>query len=838
MPSKYSHGVVLADYSSRGIIGLPNDKQLHYLKSGGVTLPVNPAQQSASATRGRPASTPPSQKHRSTVRPISTRTSKSSKKRSSVVSVNDTPSQEFRSDTATSHYRTLGVPQTTSSASRSRKIIIDSDEEYVDDNDEKHQDSQPGVPTVAETPCSQDSAGEDDDSIQHPNPNQDVKFLRQPQAATRRSESKHVSLLAAQKYARKADSRNRAQPSCQPNEPFLSLHEFLDPSSNSRPNINKGPSEFATGPGARGPRLTKVPSTIPESPRHASKRVENIIGISDDGENQHDQYKNDSGYGAASVGSQRQGRRRKELEQTEERPSELIDTPAITHSQSDLSQSSLDEPDFEVSKDYGNPAQNEIAAEPDFSNFSDDEERGDPMNSALANTSPRTRYYRAAGRSAARGEPSSDISQSRQLNRGKNGRRLWSLSSARSKAPSMGSDIRDQGPATMVKRYTGAEVDSTLHTLSTARNQNTEQQQLLKLKSEEQMRAQIPTPIPSPASSAVPTTPLRTGKTLQASPMSVHTPSEPVRHLSRFGTPSIVRSPQGGKHIDRVKMTSPTNSQNKSSTTHRQTTIHKNPQDTITPTQNFRDEGISRPDAFYLNHDIESEEDDADESWTLPTTPISQQPAFFKNTPLTRLQADFVSQSRPGSTTPRPQQQTRRRSQTYSTHRTTAVDRSLEPTFDDISSTSSSYLDHHSETEPHTNAPYPLVYQHEEESDPDAALPPPDISRYPSARTSSRSRKNEHRLSSLTALPRRSKTKRRSTISYDDRIDTLVRNLNVPEGSGSEADTRRADDADTRPGPGKTTGLERLEALMRKAEDEAKANRGIKGFWGRFKRRI
>jgi hypothetical protein len=84
-----------------------------------------------------------------------------------------------------------------------------------------------------------------------------------------------------------------------------------------------------------------------------------------------------------------------------------------------------------------------------------------------------------------------------------------------------------------------------------------------------------------------------------------------------------------------------------------------------------------------------------------------------------------------------------------------------------------------------------------------------------------------------------------TSISMPDHpTDTALRSLDQWTGSSLETGRQRAHAAgpsagvDT--GPGRTTGIARLEAIMERAEEEARANRkkGIRGLWQRLKRRI
>lgn len=140
-------------------------------------------------------------------------------------------------------------------------------------------------------------------------------------------------------------------------------------------------------------------------------------------------------------------------------------------------------------------------------------------------------------------------------------------------------------------------------------------------------------------------------------------------------------------------------------------------------------------------------------------------------------------------------------------------------------------------------------------NDPDAALPPPNISRYPHDRSSLRSHKREsYRLSSLTSASINSVARKmtRKSRAAKDKDDTAAKHYR-DSGSGVEDIFRalhrprtpsgqppRTAESRTRSMPVfgvKYTTGERLENIL-KAEDEIKAKTGIKGVWSRLKHRI
>lgn len=143
-----------------------------------------------------------------------------------------------------------------------------------------------------------------------------------------------------------------------------------------------------------------------------------------------------------------------------------------------------------------------------------------------------------------------------------------------------------------------------------------------------------------------------------------------------------------------------------------------------------------------------------------------------------------------------------------------------------------------------------------EAGDLEAALPPPNISRYPIDRTSIRSHKRDsYRLSSLTTASINSvarKLTRKSRVAKEDaaaaarpyhysegRMDDIFRALrDLPPRTPSEPPKTGESRSRSMPvfGVKYRTG-ERLENIL-KAEDEIKAKTGIKGVWSRLKHRI
>lgn len=109
MPSKYSFGVVIADYSSQGLISIPNDRQIQYLRDDAQSRYTAPA----SRTRSQSNATKASGK--------------------------DTIASSYRPTTTNNHVPQLALESPVDSKSR-RVLIIDSD------SDEERLDSRSRFP--------------------------------------------------------------------------------------------------------------------------------------------------------------------------------------------------------------------------------------------------------------------------------------------------------------------------------------------------------------------------------------------------------------------------------------------------------------------------------------------------------------------------------------------------------------------------------------------------------------------------------------------------------------------------------------------------------------------
>ncbi|ETI22176.1 hypothetical protein G647_06249 [Cladophialophora carrionii CBS 160.54] len=498
---------------------------------------------------------------------------------------------------------------------------------------------------------------------------------------------------------------------------------------------------------------------------------------------------------------------------------------------------------------------------PDFSHFLDAEELGDPMDGPPTDIYLRNHYYQPFDKDVLSDgvTPKATPSTSPQLVRD-NDRPSRPSTPVRQRTVSVGSGEHNGTITVGCGACAGGEMGPLSPTGSTTSTQQACERHIQKLKSEEEMRMQIPTPIPSPAAYR--------GRHKLTGWQSRPATQTSIA-LSNIGMPSVVRSPhqkkpkpkpkpkqkqkQKQKHVDDPPSQKTTNPQQK--------------QDPVKWSRRWwrdshsRAASISTPanpsgDVTAVAAGIDSE-DESSERGTLPIAP------FYADLSC----SEFGPPSR--SVTPRPQTANWRPPQPA-----TAC-RNLLTVFDDIS------IDNIIESEPDLPVSYADLddlaertpqWDEDEDQDEDgeeeyhdvpdwdldAALPPPDISRHPLDRGSPRStRTDPRRLSSLTSRSWRTKMKTKRMSMPDHLADTTLRFLEEESRSGLQPRRQRpyavvagvgasasaSAGARPGPGPGQPTGIARLEAIMERAEEEARANRkkkkkGMRGLWRRFTRRV
>ena len=940
MPGKYSHGVVLANYSSRGVISLPNDKQLNYLKSVGPSPAAPTIYQISPATSERDTSAPPSENHLSVVRSTSIKTSNSAKSRASTVFENKATSRQSRQDQPAKRYEFLGESHRgVTPAPKERKVIIDSDDESTEDgvSTQKNQSrvsvAHVKLPTKARSSPPADPACDFSNSL----------LQSQLPGGVRTSRAiagheivgpgrKHVNGLAAQKYEPKGAlhsgtplhkrhpltrSLSEVSSSGNSSEQLLSVHEFLEGAVRSMHQAQAGTESYQktnikeaskSEANARSlpPNIAELPSELSTPPLQSEPRRGHTSSnhTSDDRGPGHRQNGDLSGrstntFSGPTPSQESNTHSETILDLIDERPqrSKKPPTAAFAHGTRDKRDSQhrpaaqqrkpVKEPDSDSTIDSGdgsalptqvlsppassrarhpnndtaaptlNPASvtshngysasvDTTDAEPDFSNFSDSEEIGDPTEKALTAISIHGRDHRAVNKDTSPREfrPISSPLASPTPTHRNDRRPLWL--SDRSRTTSKGSDaqtLQHQAASNNVQTN-GPGPEMVIQQASKAHHPQQSERDVLKLKSEQKMRMKLPTPTTSLTES-------RKDKTvISAHPKSP--PARPVRQNSDWGIPSIVRSPPKEKqHTGTASMTS---LPQKRSATSRGKDVGP-----VSPQKNDRLLRRSRTGSYatqpgnptYDSPTIDNKDEEIGR-WTVPTT-IGPCGHSLKNQGPKPVKADFEVESRPGSVTPRPQTAIMA-PKAQSRQFAAAAGPSLVTALDDISSLPSAGLanDHQinspitpTRTHSQLDALFANGQEDQDDQDSDIALPPPDISRYPPPSRSMerpRSQKGDtSRLSSLTALRqklnRKSKEPLRSHLPADG-----VRTLNVAPRNGHDLKLAQAranvKGVDARLGPGKATGIDRLEAMLSQAEEEAKANTGMRGVWGRMKRRI
>ncbi|KIW67435.1 hypothetical protein PV04_06691 [Phialophora macrospora] len=730
----------------------------------------------------------------------------------------------------------------------------------------------------------------------------------------------HVSSLAAQRYEIKDDLGNRARPPRRHTlighdltgsqsddfaKPLLSIHEFLGIPAHVKPRGQDTMGDLGalrTGQGPAStlrsvsscPRVARVLQQLPISPTGLSLRRDHIsfIDTSDD-EDCHNRRNQDhlepfadaksipcltsqtSAFGHTILGPTN-----KEPPETNEMQPPVLDwatrdrggkvSPKSSR-QYDGSDDPIEGPmlSFEalhrsLSRDELNAHEVTTPANPNFSHFLDYEEPGDTMNGLLSDVYVNEQYHRATDNDMLSNEvrPKVSPSISPQSIRNDIGRRSWPSTPIRSRTASVRSGAHNgTNRVECGECLAGGLIPLSLASSSACMRQAPEKH-VRKVNSEEEMRMRTLTAIQSPAA-------------FRARNISSSRPATPTGiAIPNIGVPSIVRSPQHKKQKQVLY--------NLSSPKQQKTSPPRQKQGPVKASRKWSRDSraasvsnsmIPGRDVTVVGTGIDSE-DEGSEIWTFPTTPVSQRNTTSIGVVPTPFYADFPSGlgSRSGSSTPR-RQTTSWRAQPAS------ACKSLVTAFDGISS------EHSLEWEPDlaiSNADLDgLVWlagegyedrdeqgeegveedQSEPDSDLDAALPPPDISRHPPDRGSPRSTgKETRRLSSLTSVSWKTKTKLKrkpkaemepqsqsgpAPMSMADHLtDTVLRPLDQCSRSGFETGRQRAHAAgpgagvDT--GPGRTTSLIRLEAIMEQAEEEAGADRkkGVRRLWQRLKRRI
>ncbi|OAP60965.1 hypothetical protein AYL99_05967 [Fonsecaea erecta] len=337
------------------------------------------------------------------------------------------------------------------------------------------------------------------------------------------------------------------------------------------------------------------------------------------------------------------------------------------------------------------------------------------------------------------------------------------------------------------------------------------------LKSEEEMRMKIPTPIPSPATSSM--SPEMSGRRMVWSSSGlVHQASRPA-NIPEFGVPSLFRSGDQTTDIhgqttsrsaSQLGSNTPQNRKAGPETIRKQVSFPRFPKMASGPPQ-ARD---AAPASTMERH----QRDDGDD-WIFPTVPVSElaaSRACLLDLMTTDVEAESRLESRlkskPSNTWHEQSPNLGRQYQSLPSQIGHSGD------MDDIVSLFSN--DHEISSDVRDYA-HQQVTAGDERDDPDAALPPPDISRYRADRTSSWNRQFRRSEASLTALPRIASTNvsinRLSRAKREDATQPLFWAWNV-----------------NRPAPLSV----RADIHQEREEKRPRMRTGMKELWGRLRRCI
>ncbi|KIW31716.1 uncharacterized protein PV07_03316 [Cladophialophora immunda] len=330
-----------------------------------------------------------------------------------------------------------------------------------------------------------------------------------------------------------------------------------------------------------------------------------------------------------------------------------------------------------------------------------------------------------------------------------------------------------------------------------------------KFKSEEEMRMKIPTPIPSPSLSA--RSPEISGKRMvRSSSGSLQQASRPAT-MPEFGVPSVVRYHDQTPHVHEQTTSRPV-SRLSSGTPQKQ----KIGPETLRKLASFsrfpRMASTQRQgkDATLVRA-MESNQQDSDD-WMLPNIPVSKE-AASRASLLESLAATVEAESRLEHNALQPWHDLSPQFQNVASQMGDGSD-----VVDAISLFSN---DHHIPLDVQDDYTNNVHAAGDEIEDPDAALPPPDISRYRADRTSSRNGQYRLSQSSLTALPRMANAKRSmSRLSWAKREGATEQTVWALNANPSVPLPARADISQEKEGK------------------RPRMRTGMKAFWGRLRRCI
>ncbi|KIX94892.1 uncharacterized protein Z520_09201 [Fonsecaea multimorphosa CBS 102226] len=334
-----------------------------------------------------------------------------------------------------------------------------------------------------------------------------------------------------------------------------------------------------------------------------------------------------------------------------------------------------------------------------------------------------------------------------------------------------------------------------------------------KLKSEEEMRMKIPTPIPSPALPAM--SPKISGRRIaRSSSGSAHQASRPTA-MPEFGMPSVVRYDDESTHIDehskprpasRLGAGTPQQQKAGSETIRDLASVPRFPRMASTPRQGKDATPASATESYQQDND----------DWMFPYVPVSKK-AASRASLLESLVASVEAESRLESKGLGTWHANSSNLSSQFQNVTSQTRRSGD--MDDIISLFSN--DHEIPVDVRDDYAQDLNAAGDEIEDPDAALPPPDISRHRADRSSSRNGQYRRSQSSLTALPyivsANISRKRLSRAKWEDATKPMPWAWNVNPAAPMPA---------------------RAEISLGDQEKRPRMRTGMKALWGRLRRCI
>ncbi|EXJ71335.1 uncharacterized protein A1O5_05141 [Cladophialophora psammophila CBS 110553] len=328
-----------------------------------------------------------------------------------------------------------------------------------------------------------------------------------------------------------------------------------------------------------------------------------------------------------------------------------------------------------------------------------------------------------------------------------------------------------------------------------------------KPKSEEEIRMKIPTPIPSPSLPAM--SPKRSGRRMVKSlPGSVYKVSRPVT-MPEFGVPSIVRYDDQSEHIHEPSTSRP-NSRWRSRTSQKQKDEPRTLRKLASLSRFPRMGGVAR-------RGMEAVQQDSD-NWTLPNSPVPKKTASRASPPESFATGE-EAESMPKPIALRLQHQHPLNFSRQFQKVTTESGYTDE--MDDMLSLFSN--DHVVSVDIQSGYTSSLHTAGDEREDPEAALPPPDISRYRPNRTSYWHGQIRHSQTSLTAHSgiansnTNTSTNRRSRAVSENAMPSMFWALNASSPP---------------PVP------PRSEARKAQGEKRGRMGTGMRALWGRLWRRM